>query len=121
MAFPYLYNNRPRKVRLGVYHEPLSMYIKTEDPDLPAFYYDPLIHPLPAYKSGRSAAGAACVAQAAHAAWHALKVPHAVWTDPASQCCGLELGAPRVPPPLFTAALLIHPLATTTATCTRYG
>lgn len=54
VAFPYLYNNRPRKVRLGVYHEPLSMYIKTEDPDLPAFYYDPLIHPLPAYKSGRS-------------------------------------------------------------------
>ncbi|WIA33570.1 hypothetical protein OEZ86_006694 [Tetradesmus obliquus] len=54
VAFPYLYNNRPRKVRLGAYHEPLSMYIKTEDPDLPAFYYDPLIHPLPAYKSGRA-------------------------------------------------------------------
>lgn len=53
VAFPYLYNNRPRKVRLSVYHEPLSMYIKTEDPDLPAFYYDPLVHPLPAYKSGR--------------------------------------------------------------------
>jgi pre-mRNA-processing factor 8 len=57
VAFPYLYNNRPRKVRLGAYHEPLSMYIKTEDPDLPAFYYDPLIHPLPAYKSGRSGKG----------------------------------------------------------------
>lgn len=55
VAFPYLYNNRPRKVRLSVYHEPLSMYIKTEDPDLPAFYYDPLVHPLPAYKSGRGA------------------------------------------------------------------
>jgi len=54
VAFPYLYNNRPRKVRLSLYHEPLSMYIKTEDPDLPAFYYDPLIHPLPAYKSGRT-------------------------------------------------------------------
>lgn len=40
-------------MRLSVYHEPLSMYIKTEDPDLPAFYYDPLVHPLPAYKSGR--------------------------------------------------------------------
>jgi hypothetical protein len=31
------------------------MYIKTEDPDLPAYYYDPLIHPIPAYKSRRTA------------------------------------------------------------------
>lgn len=54
VAFPYLYNNRPRKVRLSVYHHPMSMYIKTEDPDLPAYYYDPLIHPIAAY---RSAAG----------------------------------------------------------------
>ena len=28
------------------------MYIKTEDPDLPAFYYDPLIHPIAAYRAG---------------------------------------------------------------------
>lgn len=55
VAFPYLYNNRPRKVRLSVYHYPLTMYIKTEDPDLPAFYFDPLIHPLPAYKTGKGA------------------------------------------------------------------
>lgn len=54
VAFPYLYNNRPRKVRLAVYHHPLTMYIKTEDPDLPAYYYDPLIHPIPAYKSKRT-------------------------------------------------------------------
>ncbi|KAI3836686.1 hypothetical protein MKW92_024921 [Papaver armeniacum] len=46
IAFPHLYNNRPRKVKLGVYHTPMVMYIKTEDPDLPAFYYDPLIHPI---------------------------------------------------------------------------
>uniref|UniRef100_A0A0E0HA11 MPN domain-containing protein n=1 Tax=Oryza nivara TaxID=4536 RepID=A0A0E0HA11_ORYNI len=46
IAFPHLYNNRPRKVRLGVYHTPMIMYIKTEDPDLPAFYYDPLINPI---------------------------------------------------------------------------
>ena len=52
MAFPYLYNNRPRKVRLGVYHAPQVMYIKAEDPDLPAFYYDPLIHPIAAWRSG---------------------------------------------------------------------
>lgn len=29
----------------------MVMYIKTEDPDLPAFYYDPLIHPIAFYKS----------------------------------------------------------------------
>lgn len=43
------------QVRLSSYHYPLSMYIKTEDPDLPAYYYDPLIHPIPAYKSRRTA------------------------------------------------------------------
>ena len=56
VAFPYLYNNRPRKVRLSVYHHPMVMYIKAEDPDLPAFYYDPLIHPIASYKSERGAA-----------------------------------------------------------------
>lgn len=55
VAFPYLYNNRPRKVRLGAYHTPQVMYIKAEDPDLPAFYYDPLIHPIAAYRSDRCA------------------------------------------------------------------
>ena len=56
VAFPYLYNNRPRKVRLSVYHHPMVMYIKAEDPDLPAFYYDPLIHPIASYKSELGAA-----------------------------------------------------------------
>ncbi|KAL2539346.1 Pre-mRNA-processing-splicing factor [Abeliophyllum distichum] len=46
IAFPHLYNNRPRKVKLSVYNSPMVMYIKTEDPDLPAYYYDPLIHPI---------------------------------------------------------------------------
>ena len=50
VAFPYLYNNRPRKVRVSTYHHPMVMYIKMEDPDLPAFYYDPLIHPIAFYK-----------------------------------------------------------------------
>ena len=57
MAFPYLYNNRPRKVRLSVYHYPMVMYIKAEDPDLPAFYFDPLINPMPSYKSELRTAG----------------------------------------------------------------
>ena len=46
VAFPYLYNNRPRRVDLATYHSPMVMYIKTEDPDLPAYYFDPLIHPI---------------------------------------------------------------------------
>jgi len=46
---------RALQVRLSTYHHPLTMYIKTEDPDLPAYYYDPLIHPIPAYKSRRTA------------------------------------------------------------------
>ena len=57
MAFPYLYNNRPRKVQLSVYHYPMVMYIKAEDPDLPAFYFDPLIHPMPSYKTELRTAG----------------------------------------------------------------
>jgi len=56
VAFPHLYNNRPRKVAVAPYHTPQVMYIKAEDPDLPAFYYDPLLHPIPAYKSDRRAA-----------------------------------------------------------------
>ena len=53
IAFPYLYNNRPRKVSLAVYHTPMVMFIKTEDPDLPAYYYDPLIHPIAFYRSNK--------------------------------------------------------------------
>jgi len=48
IAFPFLYNSRPRKVHLTVYHHPASVYIKTEDPELPAFYFDPIINPIPA-------------------------------------------------------------------------
>jgi len=53
VAFPYLYNNRPRRVALAPYHQPMVMYIKTEDPDLPTFYYDPLIHPIAFYRSDK--------------------------------------------------------------------
>ncbi|OXB40064.1 pre-mRNA-processing-splicing factor 8 [Cryptococcus neoformans] len=46
VAFPHLYNSLPRSVHIGVYHEPKNVYIKTDDPDLPAFYFDPLINPI---------------------------------------------------------------------------
>lgn len=40
-------------MKLSIYHTPMVMYIKTEDPDLPAFYYDPLIHPIPSTNKDR--------------------------------------------------------------------
>lgn len=46
VAFPHLYNSRPRSVHLGLYHEPKNVYIRTEDPDLPCFYFDPVINPI---------------------------------------------------------------------------
>lgn len=46
IAFPYLYNSLPHQVRLTWYHTPNVVFIKTEDPDLPAFYFDPLINPI---------------------------------------------------------------------------
>ena len=51
VAFPFLYNSRPRSVRLAVYHHAPVLYIKADDPDLPAFYFDALLAPIPAYKS----------------------------------------------------------------------
>ncbi|CAF2091624.1 unnamed protein product, partial [Rotaria magnacalcarata] len=46
IAFPYLYNSYPFKVYLVWYHKPNVVFIKNEDPDLPAFYFDPLINPI---------------------------------------------------------------------------
>ena len=46
IAFPFLYNNRPRKVVIGTYHEPACAFIKPEDPDSPAFYFDKIINPI---------------------------------------------------------------------------
>jgi len=46
VAFPHLYNPLPRSVRISPYHYPKNVYIRTDDPDLPAFYFDPLINPI---------------------------------------------------------------------------
>ncbi|XP_074597718.1 pre-mRNA processing factor 8 isoform X2 [Brevipalpus obovatus] len=49
IAFPFLYNNLQQLtnyVHLSWYHTPNVVFIKTEDPDLPAFYFDPLINPI---------------------------------------------------------------------------
>ncbi|CAI2172060.1 12623_t:CDS:10 [Funneliformis geosporum] len=46
IAFPFLYNSLPRSVQVSWYHEPSVVYIRAEDPDLPAFYFDPIINPI---------------------------------------------------------------------------
>lgn len=46
VAFPHLYNSLPRSVQIAPYHVPKNVYIRTDDPDLPAFYFDPLINPV---------------------------------------------------------------------------
>lgn len=56
MAFPFLYNSRPRSVHMAPYHHPMLYYIKAEDPDLPAYYFDPLITPISAHYTEREKA-----------------------------------------------------------------
>ncbi|PNS15702.1 pre-mRNA-processing-splicing factor 8 [Sphaceloma murrayae] len=46
VAFPYLYNSLPRSVSLSWYSYPQVTYVKSEDPELPAFYFDPALHPI---------------------------------------------------------------------------
>ncbi|KAK0464642.1 NUC071 domain-containing protein [Desarmillaria tabescens] len=46
VAFPHLYNSLPRSVHISPYHTAKNVYIRTDDPDLPAFYFDPLINPI---------------------------------------------------------------------------
>jgi pre-mRNA-processing factor 8 len=55
IAFPYLYNSRPRAVRVSAYHYPALYYIKADDPDLPAFYFDPIINPISAFRTEKAA------------------------------------------------------------------
>ena len=55
VAFPHLYNSRPRAVELSTYHEPKSMFVRADDPDLPAFYFDPSLHPISSRSLGTHA------------------------------------------------------------------
>ena len=53
IAFPQLYNSRPRSVQLGPYHYPNVCFIKNDNPEVPVFNYDPVINPMPAYKNDK--------------------------------------------------------------------
>ena len=47
VMFPYLYNSLPRSVKLSWYSHPQTVYQqKNEDPNLPAFFFDPAINPI---------------------------------------------------------------------------
>ncbi|KAK8795086.1 hypothetical protein WA588_003937 [Blastocystis sp. NMH] len=46
-----MYNDRTRHVAIPFYHHQASAYIKSDDPDQPAFYFDPIINPIPAFYS----------------------------------------------------------------------
>jgi pre-mRNA-processing factor 8 len=46
VGYPYLYNSLPRSVKLSWYSHPQVVYVRAEDPSLPAFYFDPVINPI---------------------------------------------------------------------------
>jgi pre-mRNA-processing factor 8 len=53
IAFPFLYNSRPRDVAVPRCREVASVFVRAEDPDLPAFVFDACLHPIPPLPRGR--------------------------------------------------------------------
>lgn len=53
IAFPFLYNSRPRAVKMSPYHYPCLYYVKPDDPDLPTYYFDPIINPISAFRTDK--------------------------------------------------------------------
>lgn len=51
VAFPHLYNSRPRKVELNRYHQPMQVSVENSDPDMPTFTYDASLNPIVSYKA----------------------------------------------------------------------
>jgi len=46
VTFLRLCNSLPRSVHQSPYHKSKNVYNCTDDPDLPTFYFDPLINPI---------------------------------------------------------------------------
>ena len=46
VSFPYLYNSLPRSVKVSWYSYPQVVHVRSDDPNLPAFYFDPVINPI---------------------------------------------------------------------------
>ena len=51
IAYPYMYNDRTKHAAIPIYHYPASSFIKSDDPDQPAYYYDAIINPISAFIS----------------------------------------------------------------------
>ena len=55
IAFPYLYNSRPRSVELSWYHSPISCQTQDDnDPQIPSFYVDNSFYPIHATQHHRN-------------------------------------------------------------------
>ena len=46
VAFLHLYNSLPHSVSISAYHVAKNVHARTDDLDLSAFYFDPLINPI---------------------------------------------------------------------------
>ncbi|KAI0455679.1 pre-mRNA processing splicing factor 8 [Xylaria acuta] len=46
VAYPYLYNSLPRSVHSHWYSHPPNVYLKSENPNMPAYYVDAQINPI---------------------------------------------------------------------------
>ncbi|KAI8634697.1 pre-mRNA processing splicing factor 8 [Xylariaceae sp. FL1651] len=46
VAYPYLYNSLPRSVHSHWYSHPPNVYLRSEDPSMPAYYFDSQINPI---------------------------------------------------------------------------
>jgi pre-mRNA-processing factor 8 len=53
IAFPHLYNSRPRKVGQSSYHSPATAFVESDDPDMPTFHFDDSLNPISAYKTDK--------------------------------------------------------------------
>ena len=51
IAFPFVFNSRPRKVAIAHYHSPVNCFLRCEDPELPVFLFDPSLNPIPAHSN----------------------------------------------------------------------
>ena len=51
IAFPFLYNSKPRSVEISTYHVPGVMFVKNEEPFAEPFKFDEVFNPISAHKN----------------------------------------------------------------------
>ncbi|KAA0160516.1 hypothetical protein FNF31_04225 [Cafeteria roenbergensis] len=93
VAFPYLYNSRPRKVRPQVYGAPASVVLPPEDdPDAPAFAFYPSVNPITPLEYDDSAFAADDAEWAEEAAQEAAAERQAAEARAALRAADVEAG-----------------------------